>query len=82
MPAPVEAIRVDRTWVGAPAGTLANPTVHLLVLALALLAIGDAGYLAWGWPAWATIGVNATALYIVFTPLHEAMHGIAHESAG
>jgi beta-carotene hydroxylase len=82
VPAPVEAIPVDRKWVGAPAGTLTNPTVHLLVLALVLLGIGDAGYLAWGWPAWATIAVNATALYVVFTPLHEAMHGIAHESRG
>jgi beta-carotene hydroxylase len=80
MPAPVEAVRVDRAWVGAPAGTLANPTVWLLGASYALLGLGSAGYLAWGWPAWATIAMNAVAIYVGFTPLHESMHGIAHES--
>lgn len=80
MPAPIEAVRVDRSWLGAPAGTLANPTFVLLVAAYGALAAGTWGYLAGGWPGWATILLNALAIYVVFTPLHESMHGIAHRS--
>ena len=80
MPAAVEAIRVDRAWVGAPAGTIGNPTVWLLAGALALLVLGGTGYLAWGWPAWTTIALDTVAIYVAFTPLHEAMHGVAHRS--
>jgi beta-carotene hydroxylase len=80
MPAPVDAVRLDRAWVGAPAGTFANPTVWLFVASYAALALGTVGWVAWGWPAWATIAVNAVAIYVAFTPLHESMHGIAHES--
>lgn len=80
MPALVESIRPDRTWLGAPAGTMANPTVWLLVAAYALLGLGTWGWLAGGWPAWATIATNALAIYLGFTPLHEGMHGIAHVS--
>jgi beta-carotene hydroxylase len=80
MPAAVEAVQVDRAWLGAPAGTLGNPTLWLLVAALALLALGSAGRLVWDWPVWATIAMNAVAIYLGFTPLHEAMHGVAHES--
>jgi beta-carotene hydroxylase len=79
MPAPVETIRVERAWIGAPAGTLTNPTVWLLVPTYVALATGTWGYLAWDWPAWATIATNALAIYVGFTPLHEAMHGVAHE---
>jgi len=80
MPAPVDPIRAERAWLGAPAGTLANPTVWLLVATYGLLALGTWGYLAGGWSAWATIAVNAVAIYVGFTPLHEAMHGVAHTS--
>jgi beta-carotene hydroxylase len=67
-------------WLGAPAGTTGNPTVWLLIATYALLAVGSAGFLVWEWPAWATIAVNAVAIYLGFTPLHEAMHGVAHET--
>ena len=80
MPSPVEPIRADRAWLGAPAGTLTNPTVWLLGATYGLLALGTWGYFAGGWPAWATIAVNAVAIYVGFTPLHEAMHGVAHTS--
>jgi len=80
MPAPVETIRVDRRWLGAPAGTLTNPTVWVLVGSYALLGLGAWGWLAAGWPAWAAIAVNALAIYVGFTPLHDAMHGVAHSS--
>jgi len=78
----VDTVRLDRRWLGAPAGTLANPTVWLLVATYALLALGTWGWVAGGWPAWTTIAVNALAIYVGFTPLHEAMHGVAHASKG
>jgi len=77
--APVESIRVDRTWLGAPAGTLGNPTVWLFATALGLLALGSWGYLSGTMPASLAIALNAVALYLGFTPLHESMHGVAHE---
>jgi beta-carotene hydroxylase len=73
-------IRIDREWIGPPAGTLTNPTVWLLVATYGLLGTGTWGYLAGGWSAWATIVLNAAAIYMGFTPLHEAMHGTAHHS--
>jgi beta-carotene hydroxylase len=45
-----------------------------------LLGLGTWGHLAGDWPAWATIATNGVAIYIGFTPLHESMHGIAHDS--
>ena len=79
MPAGATPLRVDRTWIGAPAGTLGNPTAWLLVATLVLLAIGSGGYLTGALPAWAAVAVNAVGIYVGFTPLHEAMHGVAHE---
>lgn len=80
MPSAVDPVRLDRRWIGPPAGTLANPTVWLLAATYLLLAAGTWGYLWGGWPAWATLAVNAAAIYVGFTPLHEAMHGVAHAS--
>jgi beta-carotene hydroxylase len=80
MAAVVPEIRVDRAWIGAPAGGLGNPTLALLAAALTTLAGGTVAYLA-GWVPWpVTVVVNAVAIYVVFTPLHEAVHGIAHRS--
>jgi beta-carotene hydroxylase len=71
-------IPVRREWIGAPAGTLANPTVWLLVAALAMLAVGTSAYVD-GWlPTSVIVALHAVALYVIFTPLHEAMHGVAH----
>ena len=83
MPAPstVEAIKVDRSWIGAPAGrTLQNPTVWLAVATVGLLALGSWGYVAGVIPWWTVVPINAAAIYLGFTVLHEAMHGIAHPS--
>ncbi len=74
------SIRVDRGWLGAPSGTVGNPTTWLFAGAVALLAVGSWGYLAGALSVAVTIAVNAVGLYVIFTPLHEAMHGIAHES--
>lgn len=71
-------IPVARAWLGAAPGTIANPTVWLLVVALAALAAGTWGYVSGALPAWAVVPLHATALYLIFTPLHESMHGVAH----
>lgn len=82
-PAPrVTAIPVDRSWIGAPAGTWTNPTVWLFALALVTLGLGTWAYLAAVLPSWAIGALHAVALYVMFTPLHESMHGLAHRHSG
>jgi beta-carotene hydroxylase len=81
MAAAVPEIRVDRAWIGAPAARgLGNPTVVLFAGAILVIAGGTTAHLA-GWVAWpVTVVVNAIAIYVIFTPLHEAVHGVAHRS--
>lgn len=81
MPALVPEIRVDRTWIGAPAaGALGNPTVALLAGGLAVLVVGTTAYVT-GWVPWpVVVALHAVAIYVIFTPLHEAVHGVAHRS--
>ena len=74
-------IPVDRAWLGAPEGTWINPTVWLLVGSLAALALGSVAYATGVLPPWAVIVLHAAALYVIFTPLHESMHGVAHRNA-
>lgn len=71
-------IPVRREWIGAPAGTLANPTVGLLVGALAMFGISAWAYAEHALPVPAIVALQVVALYVIFTPLHEAMHGVAH----
>ncbi|MGB5368176.1 MAG: fatty acid desaturase [Polyangiales bacterium] len=73
-------IRVAREWIGAPSGTLKNPTFWLFVVAMGALASGVAGYLFGQLPAAVTIAINATAIYLLFTVMHDSMHRTAHES--
>jgi beta-carotene hydroxylase len=73
---------VRRAWIGAPAGTLANPTVWLFMTAVAALAVGTRGWATGTLSTAAVVTLHAVALYVVFTPLHEAMHGIAHRDDG
>lgn len=66
-------------WEGPPAATLAgNPTVWLFALALTLDVVGVVGYgtsLLSAAPAVALISIG---LYVGFTVLHDAVHGVAH----
>jgi beta-carotene hydroxylase len=71
-------IKVRREWVGAPQGTVANPTVWLFVATLATFAGVTAAYLTGRLPVLPTVLLNAVAIYVGFTVLHESMHGIAH----
>ena len=73
-------IKVAREWIGAPRGTLKNPTFWLFVVSMGSLILGTAGYLS-GWlPVAATIAINAVAIYLLFTVMHDSMHRTAHES--
>jgi beta-carotene hydroxylase len=74
----VEPIKTDRDWIGAVPGSLANPTLWLFGATVALLALGWAGFLTGVLPAPAAVAVNAVATYLIFTVLHDAMHGTAH----
>ena len=79
MAATVEAVRVDRTWIGAPPGrTLENPTVWVAGATVFLIALGTSGYVTGRLTWWMTVPINAAGIYLGFTVLHEAMHGIAH----
>jgi beta-carotene hydroxylase len=73
-------ITVQREWIGAPAGTLTNPTCWLAVLVVGVLSGATWSYLAGNLSAWGAIALNALAMYIGFTVLHESMHGIAHSN--
>lgn len=75
-----DRIRIRREWIGAPSGTLANPTCWLAVLALAIFAVTAAGYLTGALPAALTVALNTVAIYVGFTVMHESMHGVAHEN--
>ena len=73
-------IKVAREWIGAPDGTLKNPTFWLFVVSMGSLFLGTAGYLS-GWlPVAATIAINAVAIYLLFTVMHDSMHRTAHVS--
>jgi len=73
-------IKVARQWIGAPAGTLKNPTFWLFVFAMGALAAGTTGYLFEQLPVAATIAINAISMYVLFTVMHDSMHRTAHES--
>jgi beta-carotene hydroxylase len=79
-PASSDRIRVRREWVGAPAGTLTNPTVWLAVCVVVVFGATTWAYLASTLPAIATIAINSVAIYARFTVMHESMHGVAHSN--
>jgi hypothetical protein len=70
---------VKRSWIGAAPGWFANPTLWLLALGGALFSAGLAGYGSGALSDVAVVLVNAVAIYLSFTVLHDAMHGTAHE---
>ena len=75
-----ERIRVRREWVGAPKGTLTNPTCWLALLVIVALTATSAAYLAGAVHAAVAVVLNAVAIYLAFTVMHESMHGVAHEN--
>jgi beta-carotene hydroxylase len=77
----VDPVRLDRKWLGATrASAWANPTVWLFVAGYGLLAAGSVGYLAGALPAALVVPVNAIAIYLCFTVMHEGVHRVAHRN--
>jgi beta-carotene hydroxylase len=76
----IAPIRADRSWIGAPAGTILNPTMALAAATVVLFAGGVSGYAFGASPIWVTIALNTVAIYLGFTVMHEAMHGVAHHN--
>ncbi len=73
-----DRIRVRREWIGAPTGTLANPTCWLALFTVVTFMTATAAYLTEGLSAALAIPINTVAIYVAFTVMHESMHGIAH----
>jgi beta-carotene hydroxylase len=66
-------------WAGPSSAALAgNPTVWLFALALTLDVAGVTGYVTSLLPPALVVGVISTGLYVGFTVLHDAVHGVAH----
>jgi beta-carotene hydroxylase len=66
-------------WAGPSSAALAgNPTVWLFALALALDLTGVVGYSTSLLPPALVVVVISMGLYVGFTVLHDAVHGVAH----
>ncbi len=66
---------------GAPdMATLANPTIWLFIVTLALWAFGTAGLLAGLIPWWVALISNAIGAYLGFTVFHDSVHRAAHRN--
>ncbi len=74
-----KAIKIDRRFIGAPAGAF-NPTVALFLLAIAGFGLGAAAMATGQLPALLGVPGLAVCIYLSFTVLHDAMHGTAHRS--
>jgi len=75
----VDPVRLDRAWIGATqAAAWANPTIGLFVAGYGLLAAGSVGYLAGALPAALVVPLDAVAIYLCFTVMHEGVHRVAH----
>ncbi len=64
-----DRIHVQREWVGAPEGTLANPTVWLFVATVASFGSATGGYLAGALPAFGALGAELVLLAVAVAAL-------------
>ena len=70
---------VPRRWIGAPDARW-NPTV-LLLLGVTGWMLGISAALLFGsLSSWVAIPALGLGYYVIFTPLHDATHGVAHRS--
>lgn len=72
-------IVVPRRWIGAPESRW-NPTVVLLITVVAAMAGLVASLLAGSLSPWLAIPALGLGYYAIFTPLHDATHGVAHRN--
>ena len=78
---PTAKIKVDRSWVGAPESAFfRNPTVWLFIAASSTLAITSVFHLRGALAAAPTVALNAVAIYLMFTVMHDSVHRTAHRS--
>ncbi len=75
----IPEIKIDRACIGPPDAAF-NPTVALFVLTVAGYALGVVAALHGVVSVPLAVGWLGFCLYLGFTVLHEAMHGIAHRS--
>lgn len=74
-------IKVDRSWVGASdSAFFGNPTVWLFVGAWTVLVLASVLHLQGVIPAVPTVVLNALAIYVLFTVMHDGVHRTAHQS--
>lgn len=59
---------------GAAVPAVALPTLAIFAGALAAFVLSTIGYASGGFPAWATIAVNAAVTFVMFTVVHDAVH--------
>jgi beta-carotene hydroxylase len=76
----VAPIRIERAWIGSAPGVLRNPTLWLFAGCVALVCATAGGYLTGRLPATAAVVLDTLAAYLLFTVLHDAVHGTAHMS--
>ena len=73
-------IRIERAWLGSTPGVLRNPTMWLFASCVVLVAIAVGGYLSGRLSATWAVVLDTLAAYLLFTVLHDAVHGTAHSS--
>ena len=78
---PAAKIKIDRAWIGPPESALiGNPTVWLFLAATTTLASTTVYHLRGTLTVAPTVALNAVAIYVLFTVMHDAMHRTAHRS--
>lgn len=71
-------IAAPRAAIGAPSGTIDNPTVWLFVVVWCVLVGSTFAWSTGALPTLLMVLINGVAIYWNFTVMHESMHGIAH----
>jgi beta-carotene hydroxylase len=71
-------LTVPREFLQPPGGI--NPTLLMLVAAIALLIISTCGYWVWGWHHWYSFWMNVLALHLAGSVIHDASHNAAHRN--
>ncbi len=76
---PGSGASVPRDWIG-PEDAAWNPTLSLMLGSVLGMAIFGGGLIAGTISPWLATPALAVCIYVIFTPLHESMHGVAHRN--